>query len=493
MYFPSFEDFQREAKEANLIPICREILVDMETPISVFKKIEGNNYSFLLESIEGGETWGKYSFIGINPSVIFKSKGRKVEIIEGGVVQESSEVDDPLVLMKKLMGRYRPAVVEGLPRFFGGAVGYFSYDTVRFFEKLPDTTQDELNLPDTIFIIPETILIFDNIKKTTTVVAYAYVNEQKNLKGAYRWAKKKIDTVVKKLGRSLKQKKEKIKDKGELAVSSNFTKEDFQYMVEKAKEYIKAGDIIQVVLSQLFQTELKIDPFNLYRALRRINPSPYMFYLKFGDLSFVGSSPEILVRVEGKNIELRPLAGTRPRGKDLEEDKILEKELRKDPKEKAEHIMLVDLGRNDVGRVAKYGSVKVTELMAVERYSHVMHLDSNVQGILDDNKDIYDVLRSCFPAGTVSGAPKVRAMEIIEELEPSKRGPYAGAVGYFSFSGNMDFCITIRTLIIKGDRIYLQTGAGIVADSDPEKEYIETLNKAKGIIEAVEMAKEGLD
>jgi len=348
-------------------------------------------------------------------------------------------------------------------------------------------------MPDSIFMIPRVLLVFDNIKKTTMVVVYAYPNGQKNLEEEYSRAKKEIEEVVERIRSPLEWSEEKNKDNDEFKMTSNFSEDDFRGIVKKAKDYIKAGDVIQVVLSQLFQAKLKIDHFNLYRALRRINPSPYMFYFKFGDIAFIGSSPEILVRVEGDNIELRPIAGTRPRGKDTGEDKLLEEELRKDPKEKAEHIMLLDLGRNDVGRVARYGSVKVTELMEVERYSHVMHLVSNVQGKLDDDRDIFDVFRSSFPAGTVSGAPKVRAMEIIEELEPSKRGPYAGAVGYFSFSGNMDFCITIRTLVMKGDRIYLQAGAGIVADSDPEREYEETFNKARGMIKAIEMARKGLD
>ncbi len=494
MYFPTFEDFRKKAEESSLIPVCREILVDMETPISVFRKIGQGDYSFLLESIEGGERWGRYSFIGINPSVIFITRGNEAEIIEGGVTRKYSDFSDPLDLMKDLMQKHRCASVEGLPRFFGGAVGYYSYDTVRFFEKLPDTTFDELNLPDSIFMIPKILLIFDNIKKITTVVAYVYIKGGDNLEKAYRLAKEEIDAVVQKIRLPLERLgAPEVKDHQAFKMTSNFTTEDFQKIVRKAKEYIKAGDIIQVVLSQLFQADFKVDRFNLYRALRRVNPSPYMFYLKFDDLSFVGSSPEILVRVEDKNIELRPIAGTRPRGKDVKTDELMEKELKADPKEKAEHIMLLDLGRNDVGRVAKYGSVKVTELMVVERYSHVMHLVSNVRGRLDDDRDVFDVLRSSFPAGTVSGAPKVRAMEIIEELEPCKRGPYAGAVGYFSFSGNMDFCITIRTLVIKGDRVYLQAGAGIVADSDPKKEYEETLNKARGMIKAIELAIDGLD
>ncbi|MFA4911565.1 MAG: anthranilate synthase component I [Desulfobacteria bacterium] len=492
MYFPSFEEFSKKAEEGNLIPVYRDILADMETPVSAFQKINSGKYSFLLESVEGGEKWARYSFLGFNPSIIFRSKGNTVEIIRGQKTEEWKNVKSPLDKLRDLMREYNPVKMDGLPRFFGGAVGYLSYDMVRFFEELPDNTTDDLNIYDSFFVITDTILIFDNLKQTIKVVSNVYLNEGGSLESLYREATRKIDSIVSRLKEPLMRKSIPISDEPSLNITSNLSKEEFENTVVKAKEHIVAGDIIQVVLSQRFQTQADIDPMNIYRSLRIINPSPYMFYLKFDDLMAVGSSPEVMVRVEDNRIALRPIAGTRPRGKSPEEDQELEKDLLKDPKEIAEHIMLVDLGRNDVGRVAKTATVNVNELMIIEKYSHVMHIVSNVQGILDDDKDSFDVLKACFPAGTVSGAPKVRAMEIIEDLEPTRRGPYAGAVGYFSFSGNMDFCITIRTVIIKDRTIYIQVGAGIVADSEPDKEWSETVNKAKAMMKALEMAKDGL-
>lgn len=492
MYFPSFEEFSRKAEEGNLIPVYSDILADMETPVSAFQKINSGKHSFLLESVEGGEKWARYSFLGFNPSIVFRSKGNTVEIIRGQKTEEWKNVKSPIDKLRDLMGEYKPVKMDGLPRFFGGAVGYLSYDMVRFFEELPDNTTDDLNIYDSFFVITDTILIFDNLKQNIKVVSNAYLNDGCDLESVYREATRKIDSIVSRLKEPLMRKSIPITNQPSLNITSNLSKEEFENKVVTAKEHIVAGDIIQVVLSQRFQTQADIDPMNIYRSLRIINPSPYMFYLKFDDLMVVGSSPEVMVRVEDSRIALRPIAGTRPRGKSPEEDQELEKDLLKDPKEIAEHIMLVDLGRNDVGRVAKTATVNVNELMIIEKYSHVMHIVSNVQGVLDDDKDSFDVLKACFPAGTVSGAPKVRAMEIIEDLEPARRGPYAGAVGYFSFSGNMDFCITIRTVIIKDHTIYIQVGAGIVADSEPDKEWSETLNKAKAMMKALEMAKDGL-
>jgi anthranilate synthase component 1 len=489
-YHPDFNTFKEKAKEANLIPVYREILADMETPVSAFKKVNKGRYSFLLESVEGGEKWARYSFIGLNPKLIFTSKGKSVEIRQGKSVKKMS-AQDPLALLKELMRDYRPAKVEGLPRFFGGAVGYIGYDMVRFFEVIPDLSRDDLRLKDCFFLITDTIIIFDNLSHTVKVISNVHIKDKENLKQKYTSAIKEIDTVISLLKKPLSLNKPSPR-KISLKITSNLKKKEFKKIVEKGKEYIRAGDIIQVVLSQRFTTRTIADPFDIYRALRMINPSPYMYYLKLDDLLIIGSSPEIQVRLEEKEIEVRPIAGTRPRGANPSEDKVLKDELVHDPKEIAEHIMLVDLGRNDVGRVAKIGTVHVPELMIVEPYSHVMHLVSSVQGIIEEKRDCFDVFRVTFPAGTVSGAPKIRAMEIIEELEPLKRGPYAGAVGYFSFSGNMDFCITIRTMVIQGKSIYFQAGAGIVADSDPEREYWETVNKAKAMAKAIEMAREGL-
>ena len=493
MYSPTFEEFCKKTKEGNLIPVYKEILADMETPVSAFQKINGGKYSFLLESVEGGEKWARYTFLGFNPSIIFRSKGNTVEIIKNGKKETFEATDSPLDRLRDLMGQYKPVETDGLPRFFGGAVGYLSYDMVRFFEELPDKTTDDMELYDSFFVITDTILIFDSLKQTLKVVSNVHLTDDDDPEAAYKEAVTKIDSIVLRLKEPVKKTLSETSAESRIDVTSNFSKSEFENAVIKAKEHIIAGDIIQAVLSQRFQTEAAIDPFDIYRSLRIINPSPYMFFLKFHDLFIVGSSPEVMVRVEDDNIALRPIAGTRPRGGNSEEDRELEEDLLSDPKEIAEHIMLVDLGRNDVGRVAKIGTVNVNELMVIEKYSHVMHIVSNVQGILDDHKNVYDVLKASFPAGTVSGAPKVRAMEIIEDLEPTKRGPYAGAVGYFSFSENMDFCITIRTIVIKEKTIYIQVGAGIVADSEPEKEWHETVNKSKAMMKALEMAGKGLE
>lgn len=492
-YHPSFDEFKEMRKEGNLIPIYTEILADMETPVSAFKKIGINPYSFLLESVEGGEKWGRYSFIGFEPALIFRSRGRRVELVRDGKDTIVEDCDYPLDALRDIMKRYNLVEVDGLPRFFGGAVGYVNYDMVRFIERLPDQTQDDLNLFDTIFLITETILIFDNLTNTIKIVCNVHVDDGEACEDVYHNAQEKIERIISLLRKPSFVSDLESYDDVSVNVSSNMDIESFKDIVKKAKAYITAGDIIQVVLSQRFQTKLEGDPFNIYRALRRVNPSPYMYYLSFDDLIIAGASPEVLVRVEGDHIELRPIAGTRPRGKNEKEDEWFQEDLLKDPKEIAEHVMLVDLGRNDVGRVSKMGSVVVPEFLVIEKYSHVMHIVSDVRGILQKGMDSFDVLKACFPAGTVSGAPKIRAMEIIEELEESKRGPYAGAVGYFSFSGNMDFCIVIRTILIKHDTIYFQAGAGIVADSDPDREYQETVNKAKAMVKALQMVKQGLE
>jgi anthranilate synthase component 1 len=425
--------------------------------------------------------------------MIFKSKGRRVELIKDGKSERMKDSDKPLDILRDIMNNYRMVEVEGLPRFIGGAVGYLSYDMVRFIEHLPDQTCDDLNMFDSIFLITEIIVIFDNLSNTIKIVCNLHVDNEQDMEEEYKKAQDKIETIISLLHKPYSFPEIESYGNEPVKITSNMEPEYFKHIVTKAKEYITAGDIIQVVLSQRFQAKLEGDPFNIYRALRRVNPSPYMYYLSFDDLIIVGASPEVLVRVEGENIELRPIAGTRPRGKNEKEDEWFQQDLLKDPKEIAEHVMLVDLGRNDVGRVSKMGSVEITEFLVIEKYSHVMHIVSDVRGILEPGRDCFDVLQACFPAGTVSGAPKVRAMEIIEELESSKRGPYAGAVGYFSFSGNMDFCIVIRTILIKKDNVYFQAGAGIVADSQPENEFKETVNKAKALVRALQMVKEGLE
>lgn len=495
MFQPSLEDFKKKAKKGNLIPVYREILADMDTPVSAFKKIDDGRHSFLLESMEGGEKWARFSFLGSQPSVIVKSFGRTAEVIRKGKKERLSFDRDPLQVIKDVLSSYKPVPDPSLPRFFGGAVGFMGYDVVRFFEELPALKKNGLDLPDIFFMITDTLVIFDNITHRIKVVSNAHVKGN-SVEAAYREATKKINALVRKLktgGRGQGTGARGKRKTKEHALTSNFTQPQYEQAVLKAKEYIRAGDIFQVVPSQRFQTKITVEPYEIYRALRLVNPSPYMYFLRCGDATVVGASPEVMVRLEGGTIDLRPIAGTRRRGATEDEDKALADELLADPKERAEHIMLVDLGRNDVGRVSEAGSVSVSELMVIERYSHVMHIVSNVRGKLSRGRDSYDVVRACFPAGTVSGAPKIRAMQIIDELEPTRRGPYAGAVGYFGFSGNMDTCITIRTLVIKDGTAYIQAGGGVVADSDPAAEYQETVNKAKAMMRAVEMAEKGLD
>jgi anthranilate synthase component 1 len=491
MVVPSFSDFKQMATRGNLIPVFEEIHYDLETPLSAFRKIDDGKSSFLLESVEGGEKWGRYSFLGSGSSHLFRSRGEEFEILKNGEVLRKGNVSDPLLALENFMGTYHPVHHDDLPRFSGGAVGYLSYDIVRSFERLPDRLQQDIDFYDCSFMITDTLLAFDNLKKKIKVIINVVLDGRRSLEEAYQEAQGRIQSIIARL-QKLRSCSSGRKPSPPSPLRSNFSKEDYMKVVEKAKAYIRAGDIIQVVPSQRFSTEIHCEPFDIYRALRSINPSPYLFYLKMNGMVLMGSSPEVMVRLEGKQVELRPIAGTRRRGKTREEDRVLEKDLLADEKEKAEHIMLVDLGRNDVGRVSEIGSVKVTELMSVERYSHVMHIVSNVQGTLAPGENGFDVFRATFPAGTVSGAPKIRAMEIIEELEPSRRGFYAGAVGYFSFLGNMDTCITIRSILVKDGKAYVQAGGGIVADSDPEKEYEETMHKAQAIFKAIELAEEGL-
>ncbi len=489
-HFPSLEDFKSYCLLGNIIPVYREILADTETPVSAFMKTDDGGGAFLLESVEGGEKLGRYSFLGISPMAVIESKGREVQITE----EESylTFEGDPIDIIKEYLSTYSVVDVEGAPKFPGGAIGYIGYDAIRHIEKLPSVTVDDLKVPEIYLMLTDTFMAFDNVEHKIKVVSNVHVPEGVNPEEAYSASVDKIDALIERL-KNGKMHTGNGGTEGEAEISSNFKREDFMDAVRKTKEYIHNGDIIQAVISQRFEAPLSSKPFDIYRSLRMINPSPYMFFLRAGGVTLAGSSPEILVGTDGENIRVRPIAGTRKRGETEAEDIALEEDLLADPKERAEHIMLVDLGRNDIGRVSETGSVEVDELMLIERYSHVMHIVSNVKGRLKEGKDPFDALRACFPAGTLSGAPKVRAMEIIEEMEPVRRGVYGGSVGYISFSGVMDMAITIRTVLIKDEMVYIQAGAGIVADSDPAKEYEETVNKAMGMFKAVNMAKEGLD
>lgn len=494
MYKPSLEQFRELARRGNLIPVYREVLADTETPVSAFLKAGAGDYAFLLESVEGGEKVARHSFIGSQPFLVFESKGDLVTLRrdDGEEKRTLAQGQDVLSALEELMGQYRFVPAPGLPRFSGGAVGYIGYDVVRFIERLPRQAEDDLGLPDSILVLTDTCLIFDHVRHRLAILSNALVEGDPD--AAFDSAVEKIEALAEKLESPVPPRKARASRSAPAAldVQPNLDRGHFEKMVEKSKEYVAAGDVVQVVLSQRLKAKLRGQPFDVYRALRSLNPSPYMYYLNYGRIKVIGSSPERLVSCIEGEVETRPIAGSRPRGETEEEDQRLEEELRSDEKERAEHIMLVDLGRNDVGRVCEFGSVKVDELMAVERYSHVMHLVSNVRGRLRPGLNSFDVLRACFPAGTVSGAPKVRAMEIIEELEPTRRGPYAGAVGYFSFSGNMDTAITIRTIVADGTTAYIQAGAGIVADSVPANEYQESMNKAMALIRALEMAGRGL-
>jgi anthranilate synthase component 1 len=483
MYHPTLEEVKKHGKEGNLVPIYREIVADLDTPVSAFLKINRGGNSFLLESVEGGERLARYSFIGTDP---YKT-----------LTIRTNDGIDPLPLVAEELKKYQIAPGSDLPKFCGGAVGYLSYEAVTRFEKLPSPEHNPLCVPESLFMFVDTLLIFDHVTHKIKVLSHAHLDGDIEL--AYQRAINKIDNLVDRLSQPLPPKernseisniKYPVTHSPPQSFKSNFSRGDFEKAVGRIKEYLTAGEAIQVVLSQRLSRHTDAEPFEIYRALRTINPSPYMFFLDLGDFHIIGASPEILVRVEKGNVATRPLAGTRPRGKTPAEDAALEQELKTDEKERAEHIMLVDLGRNDIGRVSEPGSVEVSELMDVERYSHVMHLVTHVQGKMKKDMTMFDALRACFPAGTVSGAPKIRAMEIIAEFEPEKRGPYAGAVGYFSFSGNMDMAIAIRTMVLKGGIAYVQAGGGIVYDSVPAREYEESMNKARALLKAIEQAEQ---
>ncbi len=470
MYYPTLDEVRQLKKHGNLVPVYHEIMADLETPVSAYLKIARGNYSFLLESVEGGERLARYSFIGTEPSLVLKTK--------------KENPVDPLLLVEKELGQFRLVPVAGLPRFHGGMVGYLSYETARYFERLPSPDPDPLGLPESILMLADTMLAFDHLTHKIKVISHVHLDG--DIEAAYLEATSKIDGLVDRLRQPVPPETLPRAPSPQSPVSSNLSQAEFESRVSRAKDYIYAGDIIQVVLSQRLAKPTNANPFAIYRALRSINPSPYMYYLHMGDFHIVGASPELLVRAEDGVVSNHPIAGTRPRGKNPAQDMALEEELKADEKECAEHIMLVDLGRNDIGRISEPGTVEVTQLMDVERYSLVMHLVSQVQGKLRAGLSSFDTLRACFPAGTVSGAPKIRAMEIIAELEPDKRGPYAGAVGYFDFSGNLDTAIAIRTIVITNGVAYVQAGGGIVADSIPEREYQETLNKAQALLTAIE-------
>ena len=494
MIQPSFKEFRRLAKQGNLIPVYQELLMDLETPLSFFKRLERDRYSFLLESVEGSERWARYSFLGTQPRRILKARGKQIEIIENGK-SKNLVSQTPLRVLEELMQGYRPVAVSGVPPFFGGALGYVAYDTVEQFHEIKNDKKDPLGMPEIFFLFVQTLVAFDNLKHTIKVIDNVFVEpnvDLHDLRRAYDASVKRIGKVISSLQKKPRgiEPRELSQGKGTRKFRSNLSQSDFKKAVYRAKEYIKAGDIIQAVLCQRLETETDSDPFEIYRALRYVNPSPYMFYLELEELRVIGSSPETMVRLTGDTIELRPIAGTRRRGATPEEERELEADLLADPKERAEHIMLVDLGRNDVGRVAAIGSVEVNELMSIERFSHVIHIVSNVRGKLAAGQSPFDLFISAFPAGTVSGAPKVRAMQIISELEPQKRALYAGAIGDFGYNGNLDTCIVIRTIVMKGKKVYINAGAGIVADSDPALEYQETLNKARAMLRAVELAEQ---
>lgn len=486
----TFEEFVDLAKRATFVPVCKELVADLLTPVSAFLKIaEHSDYAFLLESVEGGEHVGRYSFLGKDPFLILRGKNGETEIEKAGITSKSEQ---PFIeTLRGLMNSFQSPFVPGLPRFTGGAVGYLGYDTAAWFE--PTTARADAGTSerdDAGFMLFDTVLAFDHVQHRILLIANARISGDEDLKSLYQFACAKIEFLEGELDRALSLKRTSGGDA--LKLVSNFTQEAYESIVKQAKEYIAAGDVYQVVLSQRFEAEVGVDAFTVYRALRHVNPSPYMFFIRMGDRSIVGSSPEMLVRVEGRHAVTHPIAGTRPRGKTDEEDVRLAEELKRSEKEKAEHVMLVDLGRNDIGRVCDYGTVRVPTFMALERYSHVMHLVSVVEGQLAEGNDRLDALVSCFPAGTVSGAPKVRAMQIINELEPDRRGLYAGAVGYLDFAGNLDFCIAIRSILMEGGKAYIQAGAGIVADSNPTAEYEETKDKARAMLRALELAQTGL-
>jgi anthranilate synthase component 1 len=491
MIQPSFQEFQRLAKQGNLIPVYDVFSADLLTPVSAYLRIaQGARYSFLLESVEGGEKIARYTFAGANPEEVFR-------YANGACVLESRdrivwEEKDPVTFLRAHMERYRPVRLPGLPPLIAGAIGYFSYDMVRLIERLPKRLRDEIGLFDAMLMFYHGLIAFDHVQHRLWIVRNVYTDGPRSLRSKYDAAVKEIENTRKLLEQPVAEEKPKKSAKsagaGKIEIASNFAKPAYLEAVRKAKEYIRAGDIFQVVISQRFSAKTSAAPFEIYRKLRALNPSPYLFYLQLNDVAVVGSSPEMLVKVQGRDVFYRPIAGTRWRGKDEAEDQRLEREMLVDEKERAEHIMLVDLGRNDLGRVCEYGSVHVEKLMTVERYSHVMHLVSSLRGTLREDVDCFDALMACFPAGTVSGAPKVRAMEIIEELEKTRRGIYAGGILYLDFAGNLDSCIALRTMVIKNGVAYIQAGGGIVADSTPIGEYEESVNKSKALVRALEAA-----
>jgi anthranilate synthase component 1 len=489
------EQFETLARQGKHIPVVREILADLDTPLSLFRKIDDGKTAFLLESVEGGEKWARYSFLGVGARATFRSRGSRVEWIENGRTEILEADGDPLKILRDRLREFEAVQPTDLtlPRFIGGAVGMIGYDWVRFVEKIPDSNPDRVGLPDAFFVLPEFVVVYDNVRHTALIVVHAEVEDSADSSEAFAAATARIETMVDQIRGPLEPEPRRPAIHEPMEVDRSMTESDFHDVVKQAKEYIEAGDVFQVVLAQQFQLPLQVDPFSIYRQLRVINPSPYMFFIRMEDAVLVGSSPEILVRLEGDRIDVRPIAGTRWRGETPEEDKQLEIDLLADPKERAEQLMLVDLGRNDAGRVAEIGSVEVDEYAIVERYSHVMHIVSNVHGRLRPGLDWLDVLRATFPAGTLSGAPKVRAMEIIDELEPVRRSFFGGCAGYLDYSGNMDMAITIRTMVAKDRKITLAAGAGIVADSVPEYEFEETVNKARAVLMAIDLAREGMD
>jgi len=488
MIQPDFKTFCQLARQGNLVPVYDTYTADLLTPVGAHLRIAHKaKYSFLLESVEGGETIGRYTFTGVNPEEVFRARGRSCTLEARG--KKTCFDENPVEQLRRLTARYKPVRVPGLPPLTAGAIGYFAYDMVRLIERIPDGGRDDVGADDCVMMFYLGLVAFDHVQHRVSVIRNVFTEGAGSLRGKYDAAVREIRRTRRLLEGPLPSQRRAPRAKP-VRVESNMTKQQFVSAVNKAKEYILAGDAFQIVVSQRFFAKVSADPFEIYRALRVVNPSPYLYFLKLDDVSVVGSSPEILVKVQGRDAYYKPLAGTRPRGRNDEEDRNLEAELLADPKERAEHIMLVDLGRNDLGRVCEYGSVKPDRLMFVERFSHVMHLVSSLHGRLRPEVDCFDALMACFPAGTLSGAPKVRAMQIIDELEPTRRGIYAGAILYLDFSGNVDSCIALRTLVAKGGRVYIQAGAGIVADSVPEREYDETLNKARALVKALEIAQD---
>jgi anthranilate synthase component 1 len=484
----TYDEFLKYAREGTVVPVVKRVMADLLTPVAAYLKIERlSKFSFLLESVEGGEKVARYSFLGFDPHTIVRRRAGKTSISRNGAVEES---DEPMLnVLRRISGQEIPVRIPDLPPFSCGAVGYMSYDAIRWFERIPDKNADDVGIDDAVMMFFSRILAFDHVRHQIHLIANVFTHGQtEGLEGAYRSAVDEIEAIEARLEDAIEPLRRAEAATSRAKVRSNIKKDKFEEAVAKAKEYIAAGDAFQIVLSQRFDTALTAHPFEVYRALRVVNPSPYMFYLKMDDWAVLGASPEMLVRATGRRLEYRPIAGTRARGSTETEDVLLGEEMRADEKEVAEHVMLVDLGRNDLGRVADYGSVEVTDLMIIERYSHVMHLASSIKARLRAGKDRFDALAAAFPAGTVSGAPKIRAMEIIDELEPTRRGVYAGAVMYLDYSGNLDSCIAIRTIVVKNGRAYFQAGAGIVADSVPETEYVETVNKARAMLQAIEMA-----